>query len=305
MNDMNKILVCTDYENENSPAITAAAQLASRSGAELYILHVVPQLDTHYDFLMKDLGEKLLHEAEARVEQVRAKLSFSPAPKITAIVQVGNPRTVITTVAAEKRVDLIVLDAEAFGERGTGRPSEITRYLVHTLPNDVLLVHNGFVGPFQSILIASDFSEGATAAMQRAVQLARLCATGSLAVCHSFEVPPRHYLAGVTEDEAREHCKQYAKKHFDEWIENIDTSGVTVEPVFVEGSASSAIAAEATRRGCDLVMVGSLGHTASSVILLGSVAQGLINKVPCSFWVERDEDHPITFGTTLAKLMGL
>jgi nucleotide-binding universal stress UspA family protein len=43
------------------------------------------------------------------------------------------------------------------------------------------------------------------------------------------------------------------------------------------------------RRGADLVVVGSRGATATRMVLLGTVAEGLVSRAPCDVLVARSK----------------
>jgi nucleotide-binding universal stress UspA family protein len=62
------------------------------------------------------------------------------------------------------------------------------------------------------------------------------------------------------------------------------------EPLVREGDPKSAIVEEAAAWNADLIVMGSHGHSALERLLLGSVANSVINHSPCSVEVVRH--HP-------------
>lgn len=305
MNEIKTILVSTDHVMDRTPGIQAAAVIASTSGANLVAHHVVRGIDQSYSFLTDNLSATLEKEAQESVEKACAATGVSPSPATTCEVAVGSAVAEVMSAIETHKPDLVVLDIEAYGDHGTGSVSTVAKNLVHSLPHDCLLVRDGFEGPYKNICVAVDFSSGSTAAMERAISVAKQNGNSSVTALHAFKLPPRHWYAGVTEDQAREHALAHAKKHYDEWIPKIDTQGIDVEPVFTEGAPAFEIGRVAKLRGADLIVLGSVGHTSSSVLLLGSVAEDLLHRAHCSVWVEREEEQSMSFARAIAKLMGL
>jgi nucleotide-binding universal stress UspA family protein len=67
------------------------------------------------------------------------------------------------------------------------------------------------------------------------------------------------------------------------------STALTSEPFVREGDPKSEIVEEAIQWGADLIVMGSHGHSALERLLLGSVANSVINHSPCSVEVVR---HP-------------
>ena len=58
-------------------------------------------------------------------------------------------------------------------------------------------------------------------------------------------------------------------------------AGLTVETVVREGYPATAIEEEARTRHADLVVIGTKGHSGLKHLLLGSVAERVVQKAPC------------------------
>jgi len=57
--------------------------------------------------------------------------------------------------------------------------------------------------------------------------------------------------------------------------------GLSVETVVREGYPATAIEEEARTRHADLVVIGTRGHSGLKHLLLGSIAERVVQKAPC------------------------
>lgn len=135
---------------------------------------------------------------------------------------------------------------------------------------------------FRSILVPTDFSEHAEAALDRAVALART-SQGVLHLLHAYEMPlgtippygvaiPESVLMGVRDAAARRLEQAGARA---------EAAGVRCERHLMQSSPSSAIAESARTLGVDLVVMGTRGNTGLKHVLLGSVAERAVRTAPC------------------------
>ena len=121
---LDSILVATDASPVSNRAINMAADLASRYGAKLHIVHVVRDMQlppsiqrmaevekisgAREDVLLY-VAEKILDDAEARARKRGAKT-------VDRSVGRGDPGSAIVALAKRRKADLVVL-----GTRGLGK----------------------------------------------------------------------------------------------------------------------------------------------------------------------------------------
>jgi nucleotide-binding universal stress UspA family protein len=141
------------------------------------------------------------------------------------------------------------------------------------------------------VLVATDGSEVAVVGCE----LARDVATRSGGVVRYVSVlPPTQDLFGgpwpvaaaldaaAIEDEAVEQLERILRAE-------VDRTPSEIKPTFVlrRGRAAAEIVAEGTEWHADLIVVGSRGHNALSTLLLGSVAEEVIDRSPIPVLVAR------------------
>jgi nucleotide-binding universal stress UspA family protein len=134
----------------------------------------------------------------------------------------------------------------------------------------------------QRILVPIDFSENAASVIEWAAHLAE--EHGSrIILFHAYHLPvefqqyegaylPPDYWAGV-KAEAEQSLRRYQGE--------IEQRGIEVEGVVREGYAATAIVDEAASQKADLIVIGTHGLSGLKHMLLGSIAERVVQKSPC------------------------
>jgi nucleotide-binding universal stress UspA family protein len=157
------------------------------------------------------------------------------------------------------------------------------------------------------LLVATDFSETAAAALAQAATLA--AATGArLTLLHVIYAEKIHetllgldameYLTQVmstpTEQAppysptlAMERLREAAEEKLAAAVRNLNQPALAVETAVAEGRPSDAVLAFAEQQGVDLIVLGTHGRGALGKALLGSVADNVIRLADCPVMVVR------------------
>ena len=134
----------------------------------------------------------------------------------------------------------------------------------------------------RTILVPIDFSDSARNIIEWAAHLA----SGSeckLVLFHAYHLPvefqqldgaylPPDFWANVKSESQASLARHEAE---------LRESGHTVESVVREGYAATAIVDEAIELGADLIVIGTHGLSGLKHMLLGSVAERVVQKAPC------------------------
>ena len=97
------------------------------------------------------------------------------------------------------------------------------------------------------------------------------------------------YDAGGSLERAREGMTTRAERLTAGVAESLRASGLKAETAVRYGAARATIVAEAKEWAAELIVVGSHGYTGLKRLLLGSVAQAVVNHAPCSVEVVRQK----------------
>jgi nucleotide-binding universal stress UspA family protein len=132
------------------------------------------------------------------------------------------------------------------------------------------------------ILVPVDFSDNTPPILEWAAHLAQEHAS-SLVLLHAYHLPvefqqlegaylPPDFWASV-KSEAEQSLKRIA--------DDLEGRGVQVETVVCEGYAATVIIDEAASRDVDLIVIGTHGRSGLKHLLLGSIAERVVQKAPC------------------------
>jgi nucleotide-binding universal stress UspA family protein len=139
-----------------------------------------------------------------------------------------------------------------------------------------------------AIVVGTDGSAGAEAAVQRVIELTK----GSGATVHlvcAFPAPSALERIGMT---ARQEPSDLRGVAFDVLARDerrFDEAGFSVEKHALEGDPAQAIIDVAGEQKADLIAIGARGTTGLRRFMLGSVASKLSHHAPTSLLIVRDD----------------
>jgi nucleotide-binding universal stress UspA family protein len=124
--------------------------------------------------------------------------------------------------------------------------------------------------PLEHVLVATDFSEQARRAVERAAQLP-LASSGKLELLH---VMPRLHPSFF------EQAQQAARGILDEWVAQTSAAapGVTVSGVLDVGEAAVEIVEDAEERGAELIVLGRHGRHPLGEAVLGTTTERVLRR---------------------------
>ncbi len=131
------------------------------------------------------------------------------------------------------------------------------------------------------ILHPTDFSESSVRAFHLAADLARLHGA-TLLVLHVVEtLGPENVTFGEAVSQLEpEGYRQRLEADLRRRAPAPDPA-VAVEYLLVEGDPATEIERVAQERGCDLIVLGTHGHTGLRRLFLGSIVDNIIRRAPC------------------------
>lgn len=254
------------------------------AAAQEATVHVLNVADTNVESLtvtQEGLIDVLEREGNRLVDEAAKRGRDRGVDVVEEVVQ-GDPYSTIVEYANRHEVDVVVMPTH--GRRGLDRLllGSVTERVVRRSDVPVLTVRPDVEAayPFEDVLVATDGSDCAAVAVDRAVALA-LDSGAHLHAISTVEVAALGVDAysglelGVLEeraDEALDSVTAAATRA------GMDEADVTTAAEY--GGVHGRIASYVEEHGVDLVVVGTHGRTGFDRYLLGSVAEKLVRTSP-------------------------
>ena len=136
------------------------------------------------------------------------------------------------------------------------------------------------ISPFTKVLVGTDFSEPASRAVERAIDVARRY-EASLHLVHVWEIPlvVGGPVVGPSVDWITP-IEEAARAQLNELVEGLRSGKVEVTSTLCSGVAWDRILGLIPEVGADLVVVGTHGRTGLRRALMGSIAERVVRLSP-------------------------
>ncbi|HJQ90395.1 MAG TPA: universal stress protein [Acidimicrobiia bacterium] len=256
-----------------------AGMMAEASSVPLHLVHVLEpvgeaMIEPSLARLMRDYQTK---EATKLAEWARGKTGV----EVDLEVVKGSPSWELT--ARGKSADLVVVGSSSINAFSVG---PVAKRVARKTTTDTLLVRRQPRVPYRKVIAAVDFSEHSRVAVNRALALFPDADTTAL-----YSMPSRFDTmlasAGLFSEEleaSRGTRLRMAQERMEDFTAQWDGD---IRTLVVDGPPTETIEEVVRRRGADLVIVASRGASATRMVLLGTVAEGLVTEAPCDVLVAR------------------
>lgn len=252
--------------------------IAEQHGLPLVLIHAVDPAE--FGFLDREERQAFLESSQRLTDDLLEWIRHRSGGDVEAVVVEGSPARQV--IKYSKEADVIVagtssLDAERVGP--------ITKRLARKARIGVVAVRRQPRSPYRRVLAAVDLSEQSRAS----VDLARwLAPEGEIVATYSlpsrFDTVLRQ--SGMPESQIAEFGSRRLARATAA-MEDFVTTWTDVKPQVLTGPPAASIDEEVRLRSVNLVTVGSRGGGGSSMVLLGAVAEGILENVPCDVGIAR------------------
>lgn len=293
------LLVATDFTPGAAWAAGRAALLPFAPGAEVRLLHVLP------DGMPADLHARTDQDARRSLDEVvlpafraaKAAMAAGGARAAAAsAVRVGMPYVEIIREARAGAADLTVIGRHgrrAIRDLFLGSTAE---RVIRMGSTPVLVVNRKPSRPYRRVLIALDLGDTSRATVELALRAAGDGAA-EVSVLHACGMPFQGFIAsGLTSaelDAYRRECRAASLSRLRSFQESLGDRAVGWRTTVRSGDPRVEILREAERRRADLIVLGTHGRTGVSHALLGSVAEWIVRRAERDVLVARAA--PVSF----------
>lgn len=283
---LQRILAPVDFSETSDAGLSPAVSLATESGAELLLLHVLNFPFSQVDHAVPSFDLEGYYEAMQRSAHASLEGLVDASTRRYAAVRTRVERGVayheIVRVAREEQVDLIALPTR--GRTGLAHLlfGSTAEKVVRLAPCPVLTVcpkQPPHAFRPERMVVATDFSATADHALSEAVGLAERYGA-AITVVHvvtMWDANPGNpgWRFPSIPSEYRESVMRAAQQQLDETCRRL--GGTRVRASLLRGfDPALEIVRAAEAENADLVVMGTHGHTGISHVLLGSVAEKVV-----------------------------
>ena len=247
--------------------------------ADLRLVHVIepvseamiaPSLAT----LMRD------HQVE-QAEKLAAWCRERTNINVDLEVVKGSPSWELA--ARAKKAELVVVGSSTVDAFTAG---PVTMRVARKSVTDTLVVRRQPRVPYRRLVAAIDFSSASRVAVARALEL---FPEAEITVLYSLpsRFDPMLSSAGLFDEEIMASRAMRLEAAKDRMAEFVSEWEGRVKTLVADGPPTETSDEIVRRRGADLLVVGSRGASATQMVLLGTVAEGLLSTAPCDVLVAR------------------
>ncbi len=281
-----RILAATDGSEDADLALRAAADLSSRTGSELHVVHVWPgpplPVTRHSAGAGLARDDPREHEMKARELLERQVSRAKIARRIIARkhLREGRPAEEITELAEELGVGLVITGSRGLNAVKRLVVGSVSEGVVSLAPCPVLVVRGGEgAWPPSRVVVGDDTSPEAKRAGERAASIGGLFGAPVLLV--GAYLPEGRYISSAVNRQVTRDIARRTEEFLETRASQLeDVSGVRPRVRVVEGYPAAAIQ-EAAEEGGEptLAAVGRRGLGAVARFALGSVSSDVLRSV--------------------------
>ncbi len=192
--------------------------------------------------------------------------------RISVLVRTGEPLDEILELTSYLDIDTLFLGKKK-QSKGSG---VISDRLLGIFQSDVLLVPEGFAPRLRHVLLSTDFSDHATEALERTMEIKKGIKNLEVTAFNSFNVPSGYSKTGKQYEEVEAIMRRHSATDMSSWLGEHYSEADSVLSHDQRMTPMQQLLRYISDHPVDLLVLGSRGHTEISRLILGSNAWRLI-----------------------------
>ena len=302
MERFRNIIVVTDTRNENQKIVAEAVEIAQLSKASLKIVDVVPDFPWTVRMTLKNhehLQELTCQEKAEQLEQLVDSLDTSNIEVKTAVLRGQTSLALIREVLRDGH-DLLMRVVKGTHSRSRGFFGTTGMRLLRKCPCPVWLVTPQAEFKFDHVLGCVDTSTTETVEHDLNTEVFQLAHSvskfheGRLSLIHAWSIWNELMLKNRMSDEEFEQVESRNRaevaKLLEEFLER-QSDPVPRESVhLVRGEPSQVIPQFAAKHNVDLIVMGTVGRSGLSGMIMGNTAERILSQIQCSVLAVKPAD---------------
>ena len=265
---LEKLLLATDNSEYSEGAIREGIKFASRCSSRIYACMTI-ESNPEYEIIGSKAFEMEEAEATTHLESVKTRAAKEGVACETILHESMDASRTIVDEATEKKVDMIVIGRRGYKGLVKALMGETAAKVIAHAPCKVLVVPKAAQMEYKNILVATDGSNHANAAVTEAIAIAKRCGSHIIA------------LSAMHDESEQEVAKNISNRA----VQMAEKEGVAAEAVTPIGKPFNKIVETAGGRGVDLIVMGTYGRTGVKKLLMGSSTEKVIGTAGCAVLV--------------------
>ena len=288
--ELRNILLATDFSASSENAQAAAFTIAETFGAKLHVFHALEVPLPIFEPFAVAVPEVFIGEVRKIAEEKLGSIVDAAASRgISASSELGAAPAPAEIAEEARRLnaDLVLVGTE--GHTGIQHIvlGSVAEGTVKRAPCSVLAVRDPLDPPPATIVVGTDFSPDAKAALQEACDLADRLGSDLHLVHAAAAWPPLVGAYEIAVPTAYEDSFiREGERQMQELASTCQIKGELTTKV-ISGAAPVVLCDVAEKLQSGLIIVGSHGRTGLKHLALGSVAERTVRNAPCSVWTMR------------------
>lgn len=275
------ILLPTDFSEGAVRAASRAVHLPLAPGAKLTFLHCLLAGRSAELFAHAEQQSLRFLERQVTTTKEAARAAGHPEVVVSGEVAVGQPFVEIIRRARLAGAELIVMGRRGEGRRRTALGST-TQRVIRKGDIPVLAVRREASKPYRRVLAAVDLSDTSMRVLELGQKL--VDKAQALQMVHAYHVPFEEFLPKGDHREAVEQEAMSGCRHL---LETAGAEEANWQILLLEGDPRLVILGQARKQRIELITLGTHGRGGLSHLLLGSVAEWVLDMAPCDVAVTR------------------
>jgi nucleotide-binding universal stress UspA family protein len=253
--------------------------IAESAGVDLDLVHVLEPVGEA--MIDPGLARLMREHQQAQAEKLAAWCRERSSVDVNLDVVKGSPSWELA--ARSKGAELVVVGSSTIDAFTAG---PVARRVARKATSDTLIVRRQPRVPYRRIIAGVDFSEASRVAVERSLAL---FPEADITVLYSL--PSRFDLllsaAGLFSEELEASRASRLEAAADRMAEFAQPWSGSVRTLIADGPPTETVDEVVRRRNADLIVVANRGATATRMVLLGTVAEGLVGHSPCDVLIAR------------------
>lgn len=282
---LEKILLATDFSKSSENVVKNAIGLAKTFQSKIMLVHVLPD-----DIKNEKIRLLLTEAAIKRLDTINESIKSEGIKTDKPVLEFGSHFDKIIQTADSINANVILVGSGEKLKSDVFQLGTTAEKIIRKSSRPVWVVKKDTPLTIKNILCPVDFSPESKRALNNAIIIARRF-KAELTIFSVYEVAYSGSLRfKIDWDEENDFQRTEHLKTFKLFLDSFNLKDLNWDKETRRGDPAKEILGAISRYESDILIMGTTGKTGLSRIMMGSVTEKVIRKVPCSFITLKTED---------------